>query len=1801
MEGNTGNTSRILKPQKTSFCDEGGVYNQKCRYWRDDILETETSQNQSSYQPTTKQDRHKEDCEKCKTIGRRVVLDKCMHYTRFNAYEDKINMLVNSREKICAILKSVGLDKSNFLKDFTQRIEILQKNVKKCDYSQDFIIFGQLECFLEQYVKKNVLQHKHRSIEAPKITDKFRPLCPVVTREAMFTESDEGFSNIISNIVVIQGGVVTYSRHYMTVCCVKMNGNRNEVHCPSSVTDFTRIGKDTVLATLPFRKIILIISPSSLKIQTLQLGFYRVSYLEHSTVIGVEMFGKTVNFIDWEDSKITKQFLVKEAPSAIVVGPQNKLLLSFSNTNIVACYNLDGQQIFEVCTHSLELPTNITAYQNHFYVLQGHIIYKLSGTGGMSKKEIGVKGRNISVDSSTIFLVDYFGIPHAVRTTEDFWPRLSYSNQLHTPTFYNQIYVEDYYDITNILPMSTSSMLIISRNKKAILFTDIGGKIRQNYSSFPFFPSVFCRLNSKTFLIFYSEIKALQYVTCPELTKIPLIKVHAEYIKICHIVSNKCLAVTTTENKVEVHIMLIKEDQVDIMERISLGHENVTIAATPINFVVVDGKKNKLVFYSTCGEELFEKSLPCYGYPHHIYSDNVYYYVVFKRESVVICYNIFGEIKWQWKLPLTAPSHIAVSQGTVYAVDLALNRVLLFKCHDGSSCSLRIKNPYIRNLNIQLKEKEEKLLIAKICHLPNGQLVVSDINNDCLFYISKEGDIVSRLSLPSAATDICQWDCNQIGITLPLERQLRVIENLSKAVRTVSFTHPYVRVCKLGNGQMVSYCDKPSHLDILNIKNYNQVEIIHRINIPFVVKSLSIDKETLKLLIVTRKKVFQYNGSGGSGSNSKMVPSVLLSHMKPSLDIFGGCIDKLFVYLIDNSRMFAMTDHNLVVRDHITNKLVNMYADLVDVFSRNICVGEMLSSTLYLEDLTVSEEARHIDVVPPGLRNREPMRIDNSIITENNLIAVYDSNNKNIMIFTFDGQLLDSVKLNVSYLIDMCQWQSNTLAIMTGGSDDDVDDDDNDDDSGDDNDNDDDSGEDDDNDGEDDDNDDDAVEHQLLTLKVEFPLSFVNYQTSSKYCCIASLSNNQLVCSKWRDECNLYVVDIDEIHLTVNENKQIDIPEILTRYSHGGSNYINEIYNVVINANDAIIVHNKRFIIFFNSDGQYLHSVRTYRDYFGFYNVTLDDGFLFIHGWWERYFSDYSEYKNIVCLTQNGEYNRIFLNKRIYKDKVDFSCINCKGPRFIGSYRYNDSNKLYVEGLFKANRERFDVCRLQTDNCPVQVKDLDISDDGQIVVCEKANNGNVKIFDRNRQLLCHRDIGSLVGGVCFTGERDIIITVPDRQEIFQLKQQDLVNHKVWESQVPYGVIWRKVGNIYWCVHINLSECHWLKIDGDQLEVLESISLSKLDSGLRFPSISSQTNNEMYSSELIKLKYRGEDGEERGRSGEIDGKGRFMVRCGNYIAESMSGFDEISVRKLPYRTAMVPLSIPSFEEPVDYDIEDAKDYNSKLIKLDEKVSVFMFRNTVTVITATGDILQHKQLPQPQPPLDICWWTDECFIVAFGEQLMFFERDLCRLKTINTKKYYNRIYKHSDNQLVCGGHEIGDRTKEGRCCYNYYVDIVDIDGGTCKYNCGVCSGVDVLKKERGVLVCDIAVTSGGDIVIVKWKDWQRWSGGHYLICWYRDQLLVRSIKLQPGFDRDYIYRPCLNIHGEYVYITDIYNNIYQIPGDIPHETAESIKQYLFLDGQDNEVFTVLGFGISDNSFFIFGIIPGRQSFAFFHYDK
>ncbi|CAJ1099252.1 XP_036356076.1uncharacterized protein LOC118761994 [Octopus vulgaris] len=696
-----------------------------------------------------------------------------------------------------------------------------------------------------------------------------------------------------------------------------------------------------------------------------------------------------------------------------------------------------------------------------------------------------------------------------------------------------------------------------------------------------------------------------------------------------------------------------------------------------------------------------------------------------------------------------------------------------------------------------------------------------------------------------------------------------------------------------------------------------------------------IENETLKLLIVGKKAVFFYKiirkrgrsvlpsevktpsnlyGYDGGPYSIEMIPNILLSQGKTQSNLYSGRIDKMCVHLIDNSRMFAVNEHDLLVKDHVTRSQINMFIDLVDVFSRNISLSEMLSSRLYLQDLTVSDKAHEV-VVPQSFGDRHPVEIGCLVITENNLVALYDSTNENIKILTFD----------------------------------------------------------------------------VLTVKAR------------------------------------------------------ELLQTMTR------TYILK-----------------------------------------------------------------------VC------------------------------TRLIG--------------------KNSPVSRLQTNNFPVQVKDIDISDEGKTAVCEMANSGNVKLFDEDGKLLCYRDFGSFVGGVCFTGERNILVTVPNRQEIFQLKSQNLEKYKVWESRVPYGIIWRKVGNIYWCVHINMIECDTIKIDGDQLKVLESMSLSNIDFGLHFPSITSKKNKGMFSNELFNKLKNGGDGGERSTSRKIE------VRRGNYIAESMLGIDEISVRRLPHRTAMFPLS---------FSLSGLLDSNSmfcflnafKLIMLqDNSIVVLLYKCTLMVTSGDGHLLYSQTFEKEAQ--DICQWTDESFVVLFRDdkQLIFFDTDLCLLKKITTEKPYNLMYKKNANNLVCVFEDAPNECSN--IPYVTYADILHIGGEMYEYK-----GRVNLGKEGKVVA--MGVTSNEDIVVLKYKE------DHYDVCWYRDNW-VRSQQLMIQGEEPFpnIFNKSLTIHGENIYISDFNNNIHQVSVDSKCE--------IFLSSQEIEVCHIKAIHVSDYFIMIYGNLDNRFD-GLFYYER
>ncbi|XP_029654165.1 zinc finger protein 431-like [Octopus sinensis] len=146
---------------------------------------------------------------------------------------------------------------------------------------------------------------------------------------------------------------------------------------------------------------------------------------------------------------------------------------------------------------------------------------------------------------------------------------------------------------------------------------------------------------------------------------------------------------------------------------------------------------------------------------------------------------------------------------------------------------------------------------------------------------------------------------------------------------------------------------------------------------------------------------------------------------------------------------------------------------------------------------------------------------------------------------------------------------------------------------------------------------------------------------------------------------------------------------------------------------------------------------------------------------------------------------------------------------------------------------------------------------------------------------------------------------------------------------------------------------------------------------------------------------------------------------------------------------------------------------------------------------------------------------------------FDRDLRRLKTIRTEKYYNRIYKYNDNQLVCGGHDIRDITQEERhkkykskwrnnkdyyICDDpsifdpYYVDVVDIKDGKCKDEVRreKMRRLGRLEGDEGV-VDGVGVTSFGDVVVlgkqIK-KEFGIW-GVYCFVEWFREKSLKGSL--------------------------------------------------------------------------------------------
>ncbi|GAB1597371.1 hypothetical protein Ahia01_000013500 [Argonauta hians] len=1857
VEDNTRMVGSVPTTSSKPYCTEKVVKTPKQGIPEEKAISILKSPQQSSSSSSSSRE---EDIEKaCSFLN--IYIPK---FSRDMLIQPHYNRFLDYFQEICDQLDKSGLHSSIVKKNMKPKMELLlQKFRKHIQHSEN--IQGSLDWFQHQladiYTKSN--PYKQKSPPKTDVRIRYRPL---LSQEAI--TSDIVSDVTVSNIVVLEGGVLVYT-HQLFLISLCIGDTVHEFENNTPCTDIIRTGRQSIVATLPFKNKLVIINESKMEVRNTPRQFYKVSHLKGTTIIvGLEMLRKTVYKYDWEEGRVIDKFCFTDYPCSVAVGPNNIILMSFYDFNRIICYTMTGLRIFEIYNLIPKVPKSMEFINGYFYVVQGDIIYKISPKGTMSQRNIGINSQRFSVTPNKILVSDELDRLHSINISKDFWPRQSNDQHIYAPKYKSEFSIEGLCDdIIGLLSISKSCMLVIYCNMKAVLVTYNDMEICSTTDlKLQLKPSLFCRLDSSTLLVVYD--RKLQKLSCPKLTRGQLIDLSTNYIQMCHMVSNRCLGLSNNKSG-RLHILLIEEDSVSIEKTIPLKHYNVTIAATAMNFVVGDNVDHKLLFYSSAGKFLFEKNLGHNNIPHEIFSDNLYFYVLFKKESILRCYNIHGEKKWQFMPPSLKSYHLDIFQGIVCVLDISSKKVLIYNYIDWTGCVLPTQNPYITNIDITHTEFEDKVLIGGICHLPNGQLAVLDMRHDCLLYINTKGCLVSTLPLHSTPTDICQWDLNEIGVTLPLKQQLLIIKNTKKDSRIVSLRYPYVQIRRFGKDMMLCFCDRPYRLDIVS----REGKIIFAFkNIPSHIRSIEIDKESLEVLVVTKRNIVRYKtvcdhdgrvigggdgGGGGGGSSSKrfmvMSPSVVKTGSNRRL--YCGTFDKMSVYFADENNLVSLNnDDKTVIHNHVSYCECGFYMDLVSLFNRNVCVAEMLSSKLCLEDLTVSDRGREM-VHPKCPTDGRTVDITCLVITENNLIVTYDRDNKSIKVFTFDGQLVSSVTVDC-HIDRMCRWMLNTLVCTT--------------------------------------EDYNKRKHsfifkpELLVFEVESPWSIVRYKTPRCYKYISCLSNNQLVCVEDGGINKFYVVSVDDNNSnTLSEERQIEIPEMLSPplpkpyyYDDITNDITNDITAIAVSVDNNIIVSNMSFIIFFDNSGRCLHFLPHYMTsrYYGSLAInTVGNNSVFVSGQWEyerggggRIRGD----RRILCLTRDGVYSHEYLNKTLYGNINILEYINTKGPRFVGEGGIFSEDTLYVEGLFTLNREKFQVSRLLTDQYPVYIKDFDLFTNGQIIVCDQHNCNIVKLFDEKGNLLKYKNVGHTVGGVCFAGNSgDVMVTLPHTQQIYRLHKTDLKTLNTWFSEVPYSEIWEKMDNIYCCALNEQSEFHDIKIEGEKLVILVKIAAAVFDPGLYFPDLISQ-GREGYNEQ--------ETPDNRGRSGNIGYKGRLQIRRGDYVIAGIAGENEISVRTLPHRTKIIHISLPKFNNEIIYG-RDERDYLcSKFLWLDDKGGVLLYRDSLTLISPdsvhdtppplqqqqyttlqqhytpplqqqqytplqqhyTPPLLQYHSTPLQQhytppplqyhntplqyhntplqyhytpPPLqyhytppptlheatDICQWNEQEIIVVLNKELLFFTKCLTYKKSVKTERYYDRIYKYDRNHLVCAGGESRWRYRDNDdfdyYYKHYYVDILNISDNTRRM---------IWEGENG-RVDGVGCGVDGDIVLVVRKSVK--DNGMYArdtIYRYRGKKLFSTITSDEYFSLK-TPRCQLTTLGEDVYISlsqdSHYNNlthdtnIYRIPPDIPPQSR--LEQYLTYSWDLIEVHSVLGLYMTDTYFTIAGFIPSVDPFTFLHFTK
>ncbi|CAI9717522.1 Hypothetical predicted protein [Octopus vulgaris] len=1528
---------------------------------------------------------------------------------------------------------------------------------------------------------------------------KFRPLQKITTHFVNFNLLSEQLSFInITKILMLYDVAVIYDSYSLSINYINQDGLCETYYFNSPITDMTQVGEHTVMGSLPFRNKIILIHPFSLELITLDHGFYKLSYVEGTKFVGVKLFSKTIYLVDWIQRDIHALFNINHFISSIAVGPRKLILVAFSIIPCVTCYNLQGRKLFQFDVPFNDKLIEIVANQKYFYFFENNNIFKVSEFGGISKRIVERTPQKIYLHQNNLVLFSNFKYQII---TPNFWPRQTYFSHNQSPRYLTSLDIENARDIRAVIPISRHCFIIIYLENfiKLLILRDEKKIIEHSLTLESPLIDVSRWAEDKIIVSFGRKFQKISWDNYNLVATNIQATASEIYIQISHIISDKFVCLVDG-HKAQLHIICVTESKIEPIEFINLEHGNVSIAASPLNLMVVDKMDEKLVVFSTDGEQLFQIQLPVIEQPRKVYSDILYFYIISNNNSIKI-YNIFGQLKREWKIPRHFLPVIGVQKGTVTIVD-PINSILhcyKFLCGDGYQVPVKTLKDTTSTDIIYDDQNQIKAIIGSVCLVPNGQLAIAEWGENKLLLCCKKGNINHQLSVPSPITDICRWDCNNLGLTLPLEKQLWIFDYVSNYIRVRSFEQPYVLIHKLDNDRAICYCDKSKCLDIVTIKLTSQQPTRRLAICPSYIRSLHLWHNNI--LALTKSQLLKYNTSF-CGS-----PTILYPKFGSGRCLYDVCSDKTAIYLIDDSQMLSFNEETLMVCDYVSCQQLKSFIDQLDIFSCTAVVTDTLSSVVHRHDISMTLN-KHVYQVPHTYKDTKRIIISALLITDNNLIVICDKNNCSIKILTFKGELIDTLDLNSSPT-GICRCLSNSFAISTNTD-------------------------------------------KLLTVQVQFPLTYVSFKTCKNYRCIASFSDGRLVCS-WTDNgsCGLSIVDLKS---SVFMEKHINGWNEIRRKT---------IHDMTVTPNDEIVVHcydeDDTFseVIFLNIHGQITKQVTPLNMSMPI-SITSDKLYIYII---TSQPIDY--YYRVTRLSMDGKYHSMFLHPHELIDESVLTAMNCRGPRFV---MVNSSNNLYTEGLLSLNREIFSVSHLQCDNFPVQVKDFDVSERGQIVIYDRKND-IVKCFRSGGLFLCHKKINFIVGGLCFIETGNILITVPQIREIHELSKNTLSVKRVFNTEIPYCKIYRKIHNHYWCQDLESTECHLVKIENNNTIVIIQKILLIQHPEYQFWFNSEEEKNRFNQERKLR---NSPDLYIQAIKRSRNCNKRLLKQAGDYIASCREGSNIVAVRKLPRRKEIV--CIP---HSVDKTLETSH-YGAHFLLLDNNKMVVSYNDNVIVVRTKETAMEtsenlHKFKTDAEVS-NLCQWKQESlvFCLPSEKQFVFYNSDFSLQERICTDKSYEYIGKTSNNCLVCcrggGVNRLGSSEIYSGAC----IDILLIEDSTYVY-----------KSQNDItdgIIYDIAVMLAGDVVVS--GEFQ----GKDSVCWFNHDIIKIIVVPVIGNPKR------ITAFGQYAYYFDWYGIIYRVSID------GYCERYITTDNR--EIITVHDLHAADFSLILFGqFVEGDSAICFY----